>query len=1279
MSFFYANVNRLMTTFDSLQGLDDGQFHRIVDALLRRAEPRYRLLRTHGLNESGQSIKGQPDSYVGNSARTCTIAFCYSTLKKNWWTKIVADIRDTIRLSPEVKEVVVATPCDVDRDGPKKEEVPWEDDARSAAGNAGFTIYDGRRLARLLDADHQDVRFEFLRIPFSRLSQSSVVASCQDSNSSAIADLKAKGRYSPLSYVPREADDELRRMWREALTPSTDGSGRTVARLIPVIADSGLWKSSLLCAFTESVAESVAVLLIQARDCEFNSEDALVRMVMQKLQGVIEQTLRIQEEHSITKLFSKSLFLTVALDGIDETRKPMEVASAIKFWLGSRIGKASVLIVSSRPDFWRRSAEQSWERYLPSSSQAASVGEIQHGERVAHQVGLNQPLLEPFTLEELASAWQRAGQSRESFDQLTPEALGQLRHPFTFHAYVEVAREKALTSKDLTGAGLVALWLKHRLKLEEDKALHLSERLYWNALIEIARLMQSNGDSVIEVDTLLTVPRFDAAHPPGPVVDRLIDSNILETLEGQSDAIRFVFDAVFEFFVGEADIEGIRRDRKAVVSSLIQETLSTTWTRLGRIGSQIAGTPYADQFLSDLIRRDYAMASVLMQSNPGGFSLEIRRQLFVEMRNAYLRTLRPERAFILERIGALDCEEARELLAELVSPANGIEASLAHKAAHSVLRLSLCAGAPLVAQTYCSLYHYYFREVLSLMRGSARAFRIALENHVSQSLASVPGTTEHYQAVTALAYLGVSEPLVTHLRERLKVSKQLHDYEFHALLALGSSTAGELFSQAVRQGASDLDSHGKSEGADTLRIKFFYAAAPRMQDLEYLVTKELEASILSLILDQDRFISMIGKEIASMSKRPSLIEAWLLTKENDPLSLRDFARHISPTLWIVWWNKAPSSEVRKRLLAIVGNVPDTRMEDCLIESLDDPQIRASAASALGRVGSRRCLPRLREALEEGLRRDPNDFGNYSIAHALGDLCDDSAINLLESLAINGNYPGNEAALESLALIRTANSGEALRRIASTPSLKYRLLERVIQALFEHGGDECIKHVLVIAKTRPCGAQWLVNSLQTSFMSRGWRAGEYHFLENDDIIWDYILEAERTFNSDDLQHLMWVFQPVDSNRIRRALHEFAARAGTSKDREIPKRGKFSALASYELVNRGDGSSVSNYIRSCLNIDCRVLPRKFETVQIFKPEVILSEVKRSLMEQSIQAEHLGRLLSIVGIVGTRSDVALLDNYLHHESERVRNLAYEAKQRLVDPLRLAAGWHEVAVGDP
>ncbi len=141
-----------MTTLAKLQHLSDGEFHRLCDDLLRRLEPRYRRLRTHGLNAQGVSIKGQPDSYVGETAGTCTIAFQYSVDKTNWWNNIIRDVRSAVKVSPNVQEIVVATPRDIDREGPKDKSLDWLSTAKAAAGKATLQDpYDSRDIARLLD------------------------------------------------------------------------------------------------------------------------------------------------------------------------------------------------------------------------------------------------------------------------------------------------------------------------------------------------------------------------------------------------------------------------------------------------------------------------------------------------------------------------------------------------------------------------------------------------------------------------------------------------------------------------------------------------------------------------------------------------------------------------------------------------------------------------------------------------------------------------------------------------------------------------------------------------------------------------------------------------------------------------------------------------------------------------------------------------------------------------------------------------------------------------
>src|SRR5436190_2882862 len=81
----WRRTEDFLTAFDALQSLSDGTFHKLCDALLLRVDTRYRLLRPHGVNSEGQSIKGQPDSFVGESASVATVAFCYSTQKRSWW------------------------------------------------------------------------------------------------------------------------------------------------------------------------------------------------------------------------------------------------------------------------------------------------------------------------------------------------------------------------------------------------------------------------------------------------------------------------------------------------------------------------------------------------------------------------------------------------------------------------------------------------------------------------------------------------------------------------------------------------------------------------------------------------------------------------------------------------------------------------------------------------------------------------------------------------------------------------------------------------------------------------------------------------------------------------------------------------------------------------------------------------------------------------------------------------------------------------------------------
>ena len=239
-----------MTTHDALRKLSDAKFHALGDDVLRRLEPRYYRLRTHGLNAAGRSIKGQPDSYVGNTAAACSIAVCYTTQKQRWWKKVIDDIAEARAASPAVEEIVAVIPHNVDRDGPAgNEKNEWQARAAEAAGSASLRLIDGREIAQLLDDDFQDIRYEHLGLPYSRISASSILQAAQLGTSATVEAIRSSGRYDPDRYIQRRADHEVYDLWQRCLKKeSEEEDGRRVfrVRFIALVNDAGIGKTSLV-------------------------------------------------------------------------------------------------------------------------------------------------------------------------------------------------------------------------------------------------------------------------------------------------------------------------------------------------------------------------------------------------------------------------------------------------------------------------------------------------------------------------------------------------------------------------------------------------------------------------------------------------------------------------------------------------------------------------------------------------------------------------------------------------------------------------------------------------------------------------------------------------------------------------------------------------------------------------------------------------------------------------------------------------------------------------
>lgn len=357
-----------MGTLVEIQQLSDGKFHLLGDALLRRMETRYRRLRTYGLNERGQSIKGQPDSYVGNTVSTASVAVCYTVQRSGWWNKLVEDVKEAIAASPMATEVVVVIPHNVDRDGPKDKSIDWLSEAQRTAGEATIRVIDGREISQLLDTDHQDLRYEHIGIPYSRLSATSILAGCRIASRATIDSINASGRYDPGRYSQRTADRDLYRLWQSAFYKESDNDRRVApVRLIALVNDSGVGKTSLVCEFSRTLGTVLPVLLLQARDLIFETENSLVASAIHAIQGFLDPSARVFEEAALSKHLAGSVMLTLVVDGLDEAHNSEGVRRAINFWLRSKLCQVSILIVTSRREFWRTCVDSSWVRWMPNS------------------------------------------------------------------------------------------------------------------------------------------------------------------------------------------------------------------------------------------------------------------------------------------------------------------------------------------------------------------------------------------------------------------------------------------------------------------------------------------------------------------------------------------------------------------------------------------------------------------------------------------------------------------------------------------------------------------------------------------------------------------------------------------------------------------------------------------------------------------------------------------------------------------------------------------------
>ncbi|NQV25819.1 MAG: hypothetical protein HQ518_15785 [Rhodopirellula sp.] len=746
-------------TFYKLQQLKGTEFHALCDSLLPRIDAAYFGITPHGRNERGDSIQGQPDSYVGDSPATCRIAIQCTTERESWWTKAVKDVADARAACPVCDEIVLALSRDVGRLPSKGKGLNWLTDAVAAAAPAKLTVLGGTRLAQHLDEDLQDLRREYLGIPFSRLSMHSLLAACRQANADTLDRLKNQGRYQPDAYVDREADDTLFGLWQQALQNASGHTGKTfIETLIPLVADSGIGKTSLLARFTERSSSQTPTLFLLARDIAFTESDSLVREVITQLHGSMELDIQRSEESHIARMIGNSP-LTVVVDGLDETGDPVGVRRAIDHWLRSRLGKASVLVVASRREFWRKCHDATWNRSILQDIEHPKAAKSVHSNDEGRMFDRLQGHEIPgrFTLEEAVKAWVKRQLSQETWWQLPKQVRQELTHPFTMKAAIELLSNGVLSDELTTQTGILELWIEHRLNTETETVTRIATSLFRQSLLAVARTVARNDSGWAQVDQLnddpqFPVPRFDSVNPPGPVVERLINASILETHPDHDDRIRFTFEVLQDFFFAESSVSEVRAQPELSARGFAALTFSDIAVQLERLGEQLAGETAGEQFVAELARHDGPMAATAIHHSPHRYSPNCRTTVVGQLKVLLNSRMYSQRAFATTILGRLRCNEAAAALQEHwlnQTPDKRVHGIVANAAiSHGIVAL-----AALVFRTWWFNDERFFSDLQSELRSTTAEFREALCDHAAQYIPAGEHSENYQRAVEIFGYL----------------------------------------------------------------------------------------------------------------------------------------------------------------------------------------------------------------------------------------------------------------------------------------------------------------------------------------------------------------------------------------------------------------------------------------------------------------------------------------------------------------------------------------------
>ena len=611
-----------------------------------------------------------------------------------------------------------------------------------------------------------------------------------------------------------------------------------------------------------------------------------------------------------------------------------------------------------------------------------------------------------FSEEELEAAWLRARHPVQELFSLTTESREELRHPFTLRVFLDLRLQDEPLQRTVTRVALMQSWLSRRLEAQAIPSEKITRSLYQQALRIVARRIDDATAGCVAVDSLTNVPRFDSTHPPGPVAQRLIEANILESLPGRSDHIRFSVEAVQDFYRAEEDLEEIKIDPGTMAKRISNLSFTAAYARLVRIGQRLATEEVGNAFVRRLAELNAGMAAVVLRAAPDSFSTDIRQTVAGELGSQISARERVRAALAITLLGELNCRESIETLASCLLPTVDINRNLKLLGAAAFLKLGYGPAAAFVYRwtrfgRRSNNETYFFKDLLLIIRGTTLDLKDALAEEAVKDLCNATGTEQHVKAVTVLAYLR-DDRLMGHLAARLKENGLLDQYENHALIALGVDRAGALFAESVMAVGQLLAALPNNVANNAARSNLIDLVQFPTDDVHYLLTPSFEPHLQRLVEQANPDVSWIATDLVERGLMSSLLYSAAVAAVNrnsrsESTQEGRRRRCVTAELWLEWWRQSSDSSLRRKLLSLLPLFPNPAVEKILIDCLDLSELRGSAATRLGDYGSIRSEVRLREILAEEVSAEGR-WDKSQVAHALGDLRNDEAVSVLEKVA-----------------------------------------------------------------------------------------------------------------------------------------------------------------------------------------------------------------------------------------------------------------------------------------